>query len=154
MSAQETGVVLSTQDGEALVRFSRTEACKKCGACQKGEDGNMLMQLRNDMNAKPGDHVVVELAEGRLMQASLLAYGFPLAMLLLGLVLGYYALPSLLPQIDQNLLAIALALALTAVSMICLRWTEKRRKRKGQYMPKAVLVSPPNDPKGGMDDGQ
>ncbi len=87
---EETGTVISQNADEVTVRFERTDACKKCGVCAMGQDGEMLMRLRNDTGAVAGDIVTVELPEGRLLLASMLSYGLPLAGRVIGLMLGYY----------------------------------------------------------------
>lgn len=73
--------------GTVTVRFSRPEACQKCGACGAGvQNGSVTLKAEG---CNVGDWVRVELPEGRFLSATALAYGLPLAGMFLGLGLGY-----------------------------------------------------------------
>ena len=66
--------------------------------------------------------------------------GDPLALLLIGLVSGYY-LPAMLglPG-NPDFYAVGLGLLLAATAFLALRLTEKKRKTSGKYAPKVVHV--------------
>lgn len=138
---EETGTVISSKADEVTVRFERTDACKKCGACTFGEDGEMLMNMRNETGAAVGDLVTVQLSEKRLLLASLLAYGLPLAGLIGGLVLGYYILADIL-RTDVALTAAAAGIVLMLACFVILRVTEGARRRNGRFLPKAIRKTP------------
>lgn len=136
---KETGVVVKVESGQMTVRFSRTEACKKCGGCSQGEDGSMITVVRNEIGAKVGDWVALELAEGSLLLASLLAYGLPLVGLVGGLLLGT-ALAPRWPQMDPNALPLGCAAVLTMLAYMVNHITEPLRRKSGRFSPHAVLV--------------
>lgn len=79
---------------------------------------------------QPGDMVELELPEASFSKASLLAYAFPLAMFLAGL-LG----ASLFTR-SEAIMALA-AFAALGVSLLLLRLMEPRLRRNGKYMPAA-----------------
>lgn len=80
-----TGVVIEEKDGLLTLLFDRPEACEKCGQCN-GRTHNATLELPGQ--ARVGERVSVELPDGRLAQATLLAYALPVVLLLLGLVFG------------------------------------------------------------------
>ena len=92
------------------------------------------------MHQADGVDVQVELPEQTLLRAAGLAYGIPLALLLIGLVSGYY-LPAMLglPG-NPDFYAVGLGLLLAATAFLALRLTEKKRKTSGKYAPKVVHV--------------
>jgi sigma-E factor negative regulatory protein RseC len=94
---EEVGQVTAVDDSHAEVVIERRSACGSCAA--KSGCGTSLLaawfprrrlrfRLPNAIGARPGDRVVVGLAERRLQQASLALYGLPLGGLLLGAVGG------------------------------------------------------------------
>ena len=72
--------------GMASVRFSRPEACAKCGGCGAGsQQGTVTLKAE----CKVGDWVRVELPEGRFLSATAIAYVIPLLLFFIGLGLGW-----------------------------------------------------------------
>jgi sigma-E factor negative regulatory protein RseC len=89
----ETGIVKEYDPTTNLltIEFNAHGTCKSCGMCLIGNGhDHSMMQLKamNTLNAKPGDTVEFEVKEGEMLKASMLLYGFPLAMLLLGFIFG------------------------------------------------------------------
>jgi sigma-E factor negative regulatory protein RseC len=139
---EETGTVLKVVGNEATVRFERTEACKKCGACKLGQDGEMLLHVSNDIGAKAGDHISVSLKESDLFTASLLAYGLPLAGLLGGLFLGQ-RIASLFPTVNPDAVMIGCSAILTVGAFLINRALEPSRRRKNKYQPIPTAIHDP-----------
>lgn len=97
----ETGVVVRCDSRGAWVQTLRKTTCGSCQARQ-GCGQNLLQRLMPtaaDIWAKlpsdqsvedlhPGDEVEIAIRDGALLAASLLAYGLPLAMLILGVLLA------------------------------------------------------------------
>jgi sigma-E factor negative regulatory protein RseC len=79
---------VTAYDGDkrtATIEFVRPSACEKCGACGPGaHKGSIVVQA----DCGVGDWVRLEFPEKRLLQAAVLAYGFPLLGFLGGLLLG------------------------------------------------------------------
>lgn len=55
----------------------------------------MVMTADNNVGTQVGDEVEIELENMNFMTAMLIAYGFPLAALIIGIVGGYYGLLAL-----------------------------------------------------------
>ena len=79
--------VVAERDNRLVARVVRCEACASCRACAFGEKKEMDLALPEG-KWQVGDEVEVELPEGGVSKASLLAYGLPLGGLILGLLVG------------------------------------------------------------------
>jgi sigma-E factor negative regulatory protein RseC len=86
----EYGQVVDVRGGVAQVKFTRTSACGKCHACgMLSTQNEIVVQVNNDYNAAVGDLVGVSIRMKKAMRASVLAYVFPLIMLILGVLFGW-----------------------------------------------------------------
>ena len=73
-------------DGKWLeITFCRPSDCDKCHACM---GGNKTTTLRLEGKANVGDKALVSMPDSTITQASLIAYGIPLAGLLIGVFAG------------------------------------------------------------------
>ena len=68
----ETGKVIDVQNNTVRVLITRHTACGDCGACQVGRDNlNMVITVENNVKAKKGDCVLIELSTENFLFASL-----------------------------------------------------------------------------------
>lgn len=127
-----TGFV-KTKNGEKLsVCFERPSSCDGCKGCSKGlMSKSELLTVFGE--AEVGDFVDVQMPEGRVFQASLLAYALPLCMLIAGLVAG-----SLLGLGDT--LAFLLALVGLVLGYVLARLAEKYLSKKKNWRPTIIAV--------------
>ena len=95
-------IVVQVHDSVAYVRAQFPSGCSSCSA----DKGCASLTLSKIFNAKPrqyrvlnlidakvGDAVVIGLQEGALLKGAISVYLLPLALLLVGAVAGYYAVP-------------------------------------------------------------
>lgn len=86
----EYGQVVELKGDVAQVKFMRTSACGKCHACgMLSTQNEIVVQVNNEQNAEVGDLVAVSIRMKKAMRASVLAYVFPLLMLILGVFFGW-----------------------------------------------------------------
>ena len=97
----------------AVITYSRPDACAKCGAC-----GHMDQQgsIRLKADCAVGDWVRVVFPDQKFVGAAALAYGLPLALLLLGAAAGLLA------------------------GVLCLRLCEKRLAGRADWAPRVDAV--------------
>jgi len=123
---EEQGRVVRLDGDFAEIVTEKRSACGSCSA--KGGCGTSLLstwfpqrhlsfRLKNEVDARPGDPVIVGLDEALLQRSSMLLYAFPLAGLLLGAIAGehgfeFLALPSELGAVLVGLLGLIAALFL------------------------------------------
>ena len=125
-----TGKVVSAGNGELEVCFERPEACAHCGACG-GQKEETLVKIPGD--APVGRWIDVDMPEGQVLKASVLAYMLPLVMLLAGLALGSVLF-------SQEALWAVVGIACMGLSWLVLRLIEKRMRRQEKWRPKIVFV--------------
>jgi sigma-E factor negative regulatory protein RseC len=125
------GIVISTNGTNAKVRFLRGSACAHCGACLSVGESEMEVSLPNTLGAKVGDRISVDLSPKRVVQASLLAYAVPLALLIGGVLLGSRI---------SDWLGLALGVGACAVSFLILRLVDRRIRKKQSFQPRMEYI--------------
>ena len=80
-----SGKVVAAENGVLEVCFERPEACAHCGQCG-GQKEETFVKIPG--SAPVGRWIDVDMPEGQVLKASMLAYVMPLLMLLGGLALG------------------------------------------------------------------
>lgn len=120
MSETHLGTVVSVEGDTLTVAFERSEMCAHCGACEASGDKQMLLKLDNTAGAEVGDRISLAAASGKVAKAGLLAYLFPLVMLLAGVFIGSRI---------SDLFAILFGLGFCLAAYGVLRLFEKKWKR-------------------------
>ena len=125
-----SGKVAAAENGVLEICFERPEACAHCGQCG-GQKAETLVKIPGD--APVGRWVDVDMPEGQVLKASLLAYVMPLLMLLGGIALGS-------ALFEKEILWAATGLVCMGVSWFILRLIERYMKKKSRWQPKVVNV--------------
>ncbi len=87
----EDGIVLSVENGYAEVALRQSDACEECTAkifCKPGAEDSKKLKVVDPYGAKPGDSVKVAVPGAAVLKATIMLYGIPLVILVLGLFLG------------------------------------------------------------------
>ncbi len=138
---KEIGEVVGINDDTAILRFERSPACEKCGACSMaGQDNGMLLKVHNNLKADIGDLVEVDLDASKLLQASGIIYIFPLLALLIGMGIGYYILPELGLQGNREIFSGLCGILLTVLSFVIIKQLEPLWQKQNRFSPKMVTV--------------
>ena len=86
----EYGEVVDIKGNTAYVKFCRSAACGRCGACGMLSNQNeIVIEIPNDLNAEIGNYVSVQIKVQKALRASAIAYIFPLIMLIFGVFVGW-----------------------------------------------------------------
>ena len=132
---RERGMVSEVKDGFITVKIQRMsscgENCASCGACRNKEH---TVVVRNTVNAKKGDSVMLEISSEKIMRAAFLVYVIPLMLL----IAGYY-LASCFTQ--KTLICIISAFSFMLIAFVLLHLYDKKYSEK--YEP--IAVSAIND---------
>lgn len=119
-------------EGKLAAEVVRSEACQSCHACEFGQKEKVYVTVE-DPNVREGDLVELEIEEGSLSRASILAYGVPAALFLAALFLaGRFT--------EKDYFQALCALGGLAVGLLIVKLTEKKHKRSGKYAPKVRLL--------------
>lgn len=127
-----TGFVKTKNGNKLSVCFERPSSCEGCKGCSKGlMSKDELLTVFGE--ADVGDLVDVQMPEGRIFQASLLAYALPLSMLIAGLAVG-----SLMGMSDT--ITFLMALAGLALGYVLARLAEGMLRKKKNWRPTIIAV--------------
>lgn len=122
-------------DGKPMAEILRPEACEACHACKYGRQERMRMPLPEG-DYREGDQVELSLPEGRVGSASLIAYGFPLIMMLIGLFVGNWLL-------EAEWAAALCALGMLLAALLAIKLLEPRLRKSGLFEPAACPSQSP-----------
>ncbi len=140
---RKTGTVVNVNADDTIeVLFERPEACAKCGACSEGKTQCTSLTLK--AHAGLGDEVVVEIPEGRVAQASMLAYIVPLALFIAGLLVAGPIRTALNLSIQADLFTVLCGLLGIGAALLVLRALEPHMKKKGTWQPRIVSIRQKN----------
>lgn len=131
---QRTGEVTAVHGEMLEITFCRPADCEKCNACHGGAKVTTL-HLRG--KASVGDLAVVEMPAKTLVKASTLAYGLPLAGLMLGLVAGTALFPD-----QADVAGILCGVAGLGLMALVVRLTEGLRRRDPRWKPQLIEIIP------------
>ncbi|HEY8423375.1 MAG TPA: SoxR reducing system RseC family protein, partial [Clostridia bacterium] len=84
----ELGKVTAVLGENVQVQFKRTSACDKCKLCSFEPGGTVSIVLKNELNAKAGDIVAVEILGKAVTLSYLIAFGIPALALVLGAIIS------------------------------------------------------------------
>ena len=146
----EQGIVEKIHKNNATIKVMRSSACKHCSskdACNVS-DKNVLIEVKNSLNAKEGDQVEVSVPEGTFIKLSLMVYMFPIFALLAGAFLGNYL--SALWHTDQSATAAITGALFLIASFLCLKLYDKKKNIGDKYSPRMtrIIISGRNLPSG------
>ena len=136
----EQGIVEKIDRNTAFIKIVKSSACKHCSekeSCSTS-NRNMLIEVKNSLNAGEGDRVEVSVPEGTFIKLSLMVYIFPIVALMAGAFLGNY-LSTLLKTDPSATAAISGAVFLLA-SFLSLKLLEKNKKSGEEYFPRMTRI--------------
>ncbi|OWZ83593.1 SoxR reducing system RseC family protein [Natranaerobius trueperi] len=125
-SEGQIGEVIQEKDGYVTVKVQRHSACKKCGACDFGLSKNKAstFELKNSINAKIGDKVMIDLEGKDIVQASILIYMVPLLALVTGIIFGSNFFSDL--DINEDILGFISGIILMSFAFVGIRIYDKK----------------------------
>ena len=113
---KEQGVIQEIKSDKAVVRIQKTSACASCKTRDSCNVSNreMLIEVKNNLQAKEGDLVELSVPEGTVLKLSLLVYFMPIIALMVGafagnLIAEYIRVDSTLASIIGGGLCMAIA---------------------------------------------
>lgn len=125
----QIGFVKSITGDKVEVEVTRISGCgENCGSCSGCDMGHSLL-LKNNINAKVGDKVLITGETKDILKYTILVYIFPLASLILGIVAGSQYLK---PRGVENheLFGFGLGIILMAISYFIVRKYDDKLESK------------------------
>lgn len=134
---ERLGEVTKVEGKWLEITFCRPSDCDKCHACM---GGSKTMTLRLQGKAKVGDKALVSMPASTVTSASLMAYGMPLAGMLIGMFAGSKLLP--LENSLGTIIGAAIGLVLPIIGLVA---TEKKRRSNPKWTPQLVRIIKANE---------
>jgi sigma-E factor negative regulatory protein RseC len=140
---EETARVVEVADGAIWVETQRRSTCGSCSArkgCGTAAISRALGKRRSivrvlaDMPLKAGDQVVIGIRERALVKGSLAVYAVPIALLLLGALLGELGAQRFLWQ-SAEAASLILGISGFAAGLLWLRRFTRRIRYDTDYQP-------------------
>lgn len=138
---EEQAVVVRVESDEAFLEIVRHSPCGLCGqtrGCGVSLWGKLFghhqgtFAVTNEIDAQPGDNVVVGVEEKVLLTGSLVVYGVPLLLLLTGAVSGVFLTPAAAGKDLYPMLGAGIGLVL---SLLWLKGYAAGRSMDTRYRP-------------------
>ena len=85
---RETGVIVSKRDKWVQEQLMKNEKCEGCSACTAFGPDSMSIEARNDIDAKTGDIVEIEIAPKQVVGHSFLIFLLPIVAMIGGYFIG------------------------------------------------------------------
>jgi len=133
---KEYGQVVELRGGDAMIRFIRTAACGRCHACgMLSTQNEIVVSVPNTLGARAGDRVAVRIRMRKALGASVIAYAFPLLMLVLGALAGWLlsAVWHVFAEVDVTMALCAIGFAVIAFPLMRLAAPLYRRQVTNVY---------------------
>ncbi|MCS7180607.1 MAG: SoxR reducing system RseC family protein [bacterium] len=87
---REKGRVIELKEDIAIVQMEESDRCKGCNLCKKIVNRGNQIEAINEIKAKVGELVEVEISEDLILKLSIFIYGYPLLGFILGVVFSYF----------------------------------------------------------------
>ncbi|TQV84990.1 SoxR reducing system RseC family protein [Aliikangiella coralliicola] len=137
---QETGLVTKIENDIVWVNTQSKLACSSCKV--ESTCGNAILEkylsgkvfvskIKNELGAKVGDEVIIEIPKASVTRASFIAYVIPLFGLIMGAVIGEYWLKSELASIAVSFFGLICGLAYIS-------FYNRKQADNERYTPKMV----------------
>ncbi|TNF35585.1 MAG: hypothetical protein EP315_05595 [Gammaproteobacteria bacterium] len=144
---EEVATVVAVEGDIAILQTQRRSACQSCSVKQGcgtsvlskvvGQRSSQI-SLKNTMQARVGDEVVVAIEDNALVQGSLLMYALPLVLMLVFAVTGEYL--GRLYQINTEITAIVFAIPGFVIAMFFTRFMMNSSRLKQQIQPRMLRI--------------
>jgi len=135
------GRVVEVKGKKARVALLKHSACGNCGACHVGDE-NMKIDIEaiNEVNAKVGDIVEIDLETPNVLMAAFIAYGIPFFALILGIYGGTKLLELLRVNENIEVYSFSIGVVLLVISYFAIKMNEDNFKRSKKYYSKIIKI--------------
>jgi sigma-E factor negative regulatory protein RseC len=128
---EEIGTVISIEGLHARVSVPKKSSCQGCssGTCVAG-DQSMEIEALNKAGAVAGQKVKVMVHTYAYMKGSMVIYGFPALLLVIGAVVGKEVMPRFFPSLDADSLSAIFGFSFLIISFILVKiWAGGQGKK-------------------------
>ncbi len=140
----ENGIVTSANADTAWIKTTRSGACEACSSKESCGTANnakeVIVSVKNTLNVKNGDHVVIGLETKPMLYLTFFIYVFPILMMILGAVIGDTIAPYL--KLNPSPAAMAVGFSFFGLSFYFIRKKNTALSKKDELKPFLVRKRP------------
>ncbi|MCC5911525.1 MAG: SoxR reducing system RseC family protein [Clostridiaceae bacterium] len=138
---RQCGTVTKINKNFGKVIIERNSSCGSCTACKMGhEDMKMEVDALNQINAKVGDRVELDMEGQHVLKAAFIVYVIPLIMLVIGLVLGNAILSIFLEGDHIEIYAAVIGFIFMTLAFVGIKMKEKNIKSNKNFTPVITAI--------------
>jgi sigma-E factor negative regulatory protein RseC len=135
----EYAMVVSVDKDKTRVQITDRDGCSlsSCGSCKGCSAASAtVIEAVNKVGAKIGQHVKIERSSSAYVKSIGLLFGFPMVMLIIGVVLGYDLTDKLALNMSKDALGVLLGIVFWFASYLIIRFIDKKFKlsSKAEYL--------------------
>lgn len=136
---EEVGIVKEIDGLKAIVTVQKQgggcESCPGSSLCKTIGSGEAVVEALNKANARVGDTVRISFKAYTYLKGTILVYGIPSLMLIIGAVAGKEYASRIFSNMDPDVLSAVCGFGLFGISFLILRLWSKRYGDKKELMP-------------------
>lgn len=130
----ETGVVVKTERQRATVKVDKKDECSKCGMCLFPKGASFIeYSATNEINAKVGDSVVIEMQKDAKFLAICLVFIVPLILIGVAFLINYFLTKS-------DIWIVIFSCGLIGLWFSLLALIDKKLKKINGFSPKITQI--------------
>jgi sigma-E factor negative regulatory protein RseC len=132
---EEIGIVKSVSGVLAVVAVEGKSACDQCKMGCKVTDSGAELEAINQVKAKIGQRVRVELKPYSYLKGSVIAYGLPAAALVIGAVIGKGLFSRFLRTMDPDLVSAIFGFGAFLLTFVIVKLWSMKIEKTTEYTP-------------------
>ena len=131
------GYVIELVDGTtAKIKMQKHSACAACGKCASSTDKkDIIVEVDNNIGAKVGDYVEVNMDSVNVIKAAAIVYIVPLIALLGGTIISYAILNFIDIGMNKEVLSGFIGIVLTIISYLLIKSKDRKFRESRNYIP-------------------
>ncbi len=138
MDMEEIGIVKEINGIKAIISVQKRDSCASCPGgtlCRTLGAGEALMEAYNHVDARVGDTVKVVFKSSNYLKGTLIVYGLPSLMLIIGALLGKEYLSRFFPAADPEILSAGAGFGFLVITFLVIKLWSNIFELKKEYMP-------------------
>ncbi|CEP49694.1 hypothetical protein GOD95_11985 [Paeniclostridium sordellii] len=133
----QRGYIIELVDGTtAKIKMQKHSACAACGKCASSTDKkDIIVEVDNNIGAKVGDYVEVNMDSVNVIKAAAIVYIVPLIALLGGTIVSYGILNFIDIGMNKEVLSGFIGIVLTIISYLLIKSKDRKFRESRNYIP-------------------
>jgi sigma-E factor negative regulatory protein RseC len=138
---KEQGIITKVIAGNIVeVALRKSAACTKCGCCHELQENLVGLESVNEIAARPGEIVEIEIPTQAVVTGSLMIYLLPVFLLIFGYLFGSASVRAMGWSDSVEIAGVVSAFLFLAASFFVVRWYDQNIERKQAMRAKIIRI--------------